>query len=78
METFSFGRALELLREGKKVARQGWNGANQFLQLQSEGHEGNPMNLPFIFITVVGGNRVPWVASQSDILTDDWFEVAGV
>lgn len=34
-ETFNFGTAIELLKEGYKVARKGWNGKGMFLTLQN-------------------------------------------
>ena len=34
---FNFGEALEALKQGKKVAREGWNGKGMFLYLVSEG-----------------------------------------
>lgn len=74
MNNFTFGEALQLLRDGKKVGREGWNGKGQFLELQTP-DENSKMGLPYIFITTVDGKRVPWVASQSDMLTDDWGEV---
>jgi hypothetical protein len=33
------------------------------------------MTLPYIFITTVQGNRVPWLASQTDLLAKDWYIV---
>jgi hypothetical protein len=32
-ESFTFGRALELLAEGKRVARLGWNGKRMWICL---------------------------------------------
>lgn len=70
---FDFGEALKLLREGKKVSRSGWNGANQWLELQvPDAH--SKMTKPYIYITTVQGDRVPWLGSQTDLLADDWFE----
>lgn len=66
--------ALHALRQGKKVARRGWNGAGQFLTLQMP-DEYSKMSLPYIFITTVTGDRVPWVASQTDMLSNDWYIV---
>ena len=33
------------------------------------------MSLPYIYITTVQGNRVPWIASQTDLLSQDWYIV---
>lgn len=73
-ETFDFGVALSKLKEGKKVARNGWNGAGQFLALQTP-DENSKMRKPYIYISPVDGELVPWLASQTDMLAEDWVEV---
>lgn len=66
-----FGAALILLRQGARVTRTGWNGKGQFLELQTpDAH--SKMTLLYIFITTVQGDRVPWLASQTDLLSTDW------
>lgn len=65
------GWALGALRAGKKVARKGWNGKDQHLELQVP-DEHSKMTLPYIFIVTVQGDRVPWLASQTDLLATDW------
>lgn len=67
----NFGQALEELRAGQTVTRSGWNGKRQFLALQVP-DEHSKMKRPYIYISPVGGDLVPWVASQSDLLADDW------
>ena len=69
----NFGRAIEMLREGKKVSRYGWNGKGQHLELQTP-DENSKMTLPYIFIKTVQEDLVPWMASQTDMLAEDWFE----
>jgi len=59
---------------GRKVSRKGWNGKNQFLQLQVP-DEYSKMTLPYVYITTVQGDRVPWLCSQTDLLALDWFVV---
>ena len=68
------GPAIEVLRDGHKISRVGWNGANQFLELQVP-DEFSKMTLPYIYINTVQGDRVPWLASQTDILAEDWIRV---
>ena len=63
--------AIEAMRDGERVARTNWNGKNQFLELQVP-DEHRKMTLPYIYITTVQGDRVPWHASQTDILANDW------
>lgn len=68
------GAAIALMREGIRVTREGWNGPGQYLELQVP-DEHSKMTLPYIFITTVQGDRVPWLASQTDILAHDWMPV---
>lgn len=86
----TFGQALEALKLGEKVARQGWNGKDMFLFLVPGSTftvtrapllgiypEGTSINYrPHIEMKTADGEVVPWVASQSDILVDDWFILA--
>jgi hypothetical protein len=57
-----------------KWSRRGWNGTGQFIELQVP-DEHSKMTLPYIFITTIQGHRVPWLASQTDLLADDWYIV---
>lgn len=67
----SFGYALHALKGGQAVTRDGWNGHGQYLLLQvPDAH--SKMRKPYIYITPVGGEPVPWVASQTDLLAEDW------
>lgn len=73
----TFGIAIEALKHGLKVSRSGWNGKGLWLQL----HKPAPtsmMTLPFIYMCypddakTTPGARVPWLASQTDMLAEDW------
>jgi hypothetical protein len=66
-----FGSALEQLRLGRRVARKGWNGKGMWLGLQVP-DEHSKMTLPYIYMSTVTGDLVPWLASQTDILAEDW------
>lgn len=68
---FDFGVALQSLRSGNKVTRDGWNGPGQYLELQVP-DENSKMTLPYIYIYTVQGDLVPWLASQTDMLATDW------
>lgn len=87
--SLNFGQALEALKQGKQVARVGWNGKGMFLFLQPgypDGVGANPHTakalgvpegtavkvLPYIMMKTVDGSLVPWLASQTDVLADDW------
>ena len=76
----NFGQAIDALKTGKKVAREGWNGKGIFIELQIP-DENSKMTHPYIFIDTTGldtqntkapKNRVPWLASQTDMLSEDW------
>lgn len=82
----TFGEALEKLKEGKKISRTGWNGKNQYLGLASNisfvGFNGNVENVNHntmgnkaIVFYGTSGIQVGWLASQSDMLSEDWHEV---
>lgn len=66
-----FGEATEAIRAGKRITRKGWNGKGMWLALQLP-DLGSEMTEQFIFMCTVEGKRVPWVASQTDILAEDW------
>ena len=71
---FDFGEALRVLKNGRAVTRVGWNGKGQRLMLHSplQSPEEDEMTLPYIFIRTVQGDLVPWLASQTDLLSEDW------
>jgi hypothetical protein len=66
-----FGRALDALRAGHRVTRAGWNGAGMWVHMQVP-DEHSKMRRPYLYMRPVGGDLVPWVASQSDLLAEDW------
>ena len=70
-QTFGFGRALEHLKYGKKVARTGWNGKDMWIAIKRSTLE-SEMGYDYIYMSPVGGRLVPWLASQTDLLADDW------
>lgn len=71
MDGMTFGMAIEAMKKGYLVARKGWNGKNQYIQLQTP-NEKSKMSLPYIFICTVQGDLVPYLASQTDMLSEDW------
>ena len=78
-----FGWALEQLKAGNQVSRDGWNGRGIYLELQvPDAH--SKMSAPYIYIDTTGlaNNNpsalkalVPWLASQTDMLAEDWLLV---
>ena len=75
-----FGQALTELKNGNRVRRKGWNGDGIFLALQVP-DKNSKMTQPYIYIDTLGlktnnpnapKGRVPWLASQTDMLAEDW------
>ena len=73
MNIFDYGEAIKQLKAGPRVARIGWNGLGQYLTLQVP-DANSKMTLPYIYITTVQGDLVPWMASQTDMLNEDWYK----
>ena len=78
--TFNFGEAVKYLKRGLKLARKGWNGKGIYIEMQTP-DANSKMTLPYIYIvttTLVTDNPnapkgvVPWLASQTDMLAEDW------
>lgn len=82
----NFSEALDALKQGSKVARAGWNGKGMFVFLVP-GSTFKVSRAPLLGIYPEGteiryhahidmktatGEIVPWLASQSDVLADDW------
>ena len=75
----SFGLAIEALKKGHKVARAGWNGKCMHLYLEDMFYLTCPGNLPdrkydpvIVMYTAQQTHQPGWLASQADILADDW------
>lgn len=71
VEKGTIGWAIKQMHNGSGVQRAGWNGPSQFLHIQLP-DEHSKMTLPYVYITTVQGKRVPWLASQIDLLATDW------
>ena len=82
-DCMSFGLAIEAMKKGKKVARRGWNGKNQHIELATRI---SYMTAEGVFVNVeheaignkaiafcgTSGVQMGWLASQADMLADDW------
>lgn len=70
------GKAVEAIRDGKKVQRSKWNGKGMHLELVWNGKFQRPYKSyevePFVALYTAQGTWVPWTCSQSDLLADDW------
>lgn len=82
----NFGQALEALKQGKKVARDGWNGKNQYIELATnvsyKNAQGEIINVNHetmgnnaIAFVGTSGVQLGWLASQADMLSEDWIIV---
>lgn len=80
----NFGQAIEILKKGGKVTRKGWNGKGMFLFLatgknfQSENlGEALPEIVNDVICMKTAQNTIciGWLASQTDMLAEDWEEI---
>ena len=77
-EAMTFGDALVALKDGGRVAREGWNGKGMWIThvAADVGHneygEDEYIVRDYIAMKTVDNQIVPWVASQTDLLADDW------
>lgn len=81
---FDFGKAIQEMKKGSKVARAGWNGKKQYIQLATaisyKAPNGEIINcehdaignkaIAFVGTT---GVQMGWLASQADMLAEDWY-----
>lgn len=81
--TFGFSDAIKYLKRGLKVARKGWNGKKQYIQLATgisyKSTDGEIINCEHeaignMAIAFIGtsGVQMGWLASQADMLAEDW------
>ena len=82
VNTFSFGEAIKYLKRGMKVARKGWNGKRMYIRYVDlytdkayRVTEHEPIDgtlLPYIAMKTADNGFVPWIASQADMIAEDW------
>lgn len=81
--TFSFGEAIKYLKRGFRLARQGWNGKSQYIELASNisyknaadeivNCEHEAIGNKAIAFVGTSGVQMGWLASQADMLAEDW------
>lgn len=85
-EQFNFGEALQLLKDGRKVARRGWNGNGMFAYLvpaasypvqtgAAASHFGEGSLIPYrayLALKTAQDDVATWAPSCSDVLAEDW------
>lgn len=69
----TFGEAIAHLKASSTnhARRAGWNGAGMWVALQRP-DANSKMSLPYFYMQTAQGDLVPWVASQTDVLAEDW------
>ncbi|MCI7412531.1 MAG: DUF2829 domain-containing protein [Clostridiales bacterium] len=80
--TFGFDDAIKYIKRGLKVARKGWNGKKQYIQLAKDisykfndeviNCEHNAIGNKAIAFVGTSGIQMGWLASQADMLAEDW------
>lgn len=82
-DTYNFGEAISFLKEGMKVARKGWNGKKQYIELATNisyvnaseevvNCEHDAIGNKAIAFVGTSGVQMGWLASQADMLAEDW------
>ena len=67
-----FETALDMVKRGKRVRRAGWNGKGMWIELRLASEHDPVAQMPYIQIKTADGGIVPWLASQTDLLSVDW------
>lgn len=67
----NFGAALAWVKGGSLVHRTGWNGKGMHVGLHKP-HAHDKMDVPFLYLLNAQGEHIPWLASQGDVLAEDW------
>ena len=82
-KTMTFGEAIEQAKAGKAIRRRGWNGKTQYVELATwisyknslgvivnTGH--NDIGNKVLVFVGTSGVQLGWLASQADMLAEDW------
>lgn len=83
VSTFDFGSAIKYMKRGLKVKRQGWNGKNQHIELAKnisyvtpdgavQNCDHDAIGNQAIAFVGTSGVQMGWLASQADMLAEDW------
>ncbi|WP_016957950.1 DUF2829 domain-containing protein [Catenovulum agarivorans] len=78
LKTLTFGEAQEAMQNGLDVQRKGWNGKGMCIfkvrdwEIKDDIAYGINEHLPFYCMVTADGSLVPWLASQSDVMANDW------
>lgn len=72
----TFSDALISIKAGNRLSRIGWDGTNMWIALQIPDRN-SKMTLPYIYMSTIKGDLVPWIATQTDSLVKDWHGATG-
>lgn len=67
----NFSDALKQAKAGRRIRRSGWNGKGMYVELVPAGAAG-VITEPFLAMQTAQGGLIPWLASQADVLAEDW------
>lgn len=81
--SFDFGHAIRLMKKGRRVQRKGWNGKGQYIELAENisyknitgeiiNAEHDAIGNKAIAFVGTSGVQLGWLASQADMLAEDW------
>lgn len=65
------GWAVKEMSDGRRVRRAGWNGKGMWVAIWGP-HAESEMTVPYVYMSTVTGDLVPWLCSQTDLLAVDW------
>ena len=82
-KNMDFGKAIQRLKNGMRVQREGWNGKNQYIELATNisyknvkgeiiNAEHDAIGNKAIAFVGTSGVQLGWLASQADMLAEDW------
>ena len=86
IDALTFAQALEAAKTGRRIARSGWNGKNQYVELATAisykntrgeiiNAEHDAIGSKALAFVGTSGVQMGWLASQSDMLAEDWMIV---
>ena len=81
----TFGQAIEIMKDGGRVSRSGWNGKKQYIELAKNisyvNAQGEVINAEHdaignkaVAFVGTSGVQLGWLASQADMLAEDWVQ----
>lgn len=66
-DDLTFSEALEFVKHGMAIQREGWNGEDLFVRIEEP-----RLDLPYLYMRMPSGFTCPWVPTQTDLMAEDW------